>query len=81
MNYYLLLFIIIFALICLSYLWRRPSMQEQWQNYMTSPFDFLDTGSNPLNFYRKDKYRKPYRWPFTFYQSYPLPSMQAYPLL
>ena len=81
MNYYLLLFIIIFALICLSYLWRRPSMTEQWQNYMEAPFDFLETGSNPLNFYRKDKYREPYRWPFKFNQSYPLPSMQPYPLL
>ena len=77
----LILFIIIFALICLSYLWRKPSMQEQWQNYMSAPYDFLETGSNPLNFYRKDKYREPYRWPFKFFQSYPLPSMQAYPLL
>jgi len=55
--------------------------KEQWTNYMRLPFDYLSTGSNPLNVYRKDLYRKPYMYPQKFYQSYPLPTMQYYPLL
>ena len=75
--------VILFFIYNLSFGWgkNRDVIKEKWQNYMDLPFDYLDTGSNPLNFYQKDKYRKPYRWPFKFYQSYPLPSMQAYPLL
>jgi len=74
-------FIILFFVYNLTYLWRKPTMEEKWQNYMEAPFDYMETGSNPLNFYRKDQYRKPYRWPFKFYQSYPLPAMQPYALL
>lgn len=55
--------------------------QENWQDYMRTPFDFVSTGSNPINFYRKDLYREPYDYPYKFYQSYPVPSMQYHTLL
>ena len=48
---------------------------------MTSPFDFIGTGSNPVNFYRKDLYREPYDYPYRFFSSYPVPSVQYHPLL
>lgn len=78
---FIFILIILFFIYCISFGWGSQTMREKWQNYMDLPFDFLDTGSNPLNFYQKNKYRKPYRWPYKFKQSYPLPSMQAYPLL
>ena len=54
---------------------------EHWQDYMTSPFDFIGTGSNPINFYRKDLYREPYEYPYRFFSSYPVPSVQYHTLL
>jgi len=70
----ILIFIIFAYSICMS-------VKESWQNYDTLPFDYISTGSNPMNFYRNDLYRKPYNYPFKFYQSYPLPSMQYTTLL
>lgn len=55
--------------------------KEHWQDYMTLPFDFIGTGSNPVNFYRKDLYREPYDYPYRFFSSYPVPSVQYHPLL
>jgi len=74
----LIILIILFFIYNLLYLWKK---KEYWQNYMDKPFNYLNTGSNPITFYRKDLYRKPYDWPYKYYQSYPLPSLQAYTLL
>jgi len=57
------------------------NITEGWENYEERPFGYVGTGSNPLSFYRKDYFRKPYNWPYVFYKSYPLPSMQPTMLL
>ena len=54
---------------------------EKWANYRTPYYDYARTGNDPLMFYTKPVYRKPYRWPFTFYKSYPYPHMTYYELL
>lgn len=77
----LLLMIIFMFLSNVYYIYELNKTKEQWTDYMRKPFNFLSTGSNPLNFYRKDIYRKPFMYPQKFYQSYPLPSMQYLPLL
>ncbi len=76
-----ILFIMIIFLFLSNLYYLFNIQQENWQDYMTLPFGYLSTGSNPLDAYRKDLYREPYMWPQTFYQSYPVPSVQPYPLL
>lgn len=53
-------------------------IQENWANYRTPYFDFARTGNDPLMFYNKPVYRKPYRWPFTFFKSYPYAHMSYF---
>lgn len=48
-------------------------VREAFQTYTVKPFDYKKTGTDPLRFYRKDRYRKPYRYPYKFYKSYPVP--------
>lgn len=55
---------------------------ENWLDYKINPLGddsnirpnhfFLDSGFDPVNFYKRNRYRKPYRFPFTFYKSYPV---------
>lgn len=52
---------------------------EHWQNYRLYPYHYVYSGSDPLYFYRKDRYRKPYMDGFLFYQSYPYPHLENYP--
>ena len=79
----LIILIILLFVYNLSYLWKKTdtSAAEFWQDYMDKPFNYLRTGSNPLNFYNKPLFREPYRYPYKFHSSYPLPSLQAYTLL
>lgn len=49
--------------------------KEAFQTYIQKPYNFIKTGSDPLSFYRRDRYRKPYRYPFKFFKSYPVPHM------
>lgn len=49
----------------------NKEIKEEWTNYVQSPFDYAKTGSDPINFYIKPAYRKPYRYPFKFHSSYP----------
>ncbi len=79
---FILIIIIIFLF--LSTIYKNMNLdkyKEKWQDYMTLPFDFISTGSSPINFYRKDIFRSPYMYPQRFYQSYPVPSVQYFPLL
>lgn len=46
-------------------------LKEEWTNYNQAPFDYVKTGSDPINFYIKPIYRKPYRYPYKFHSSYP----------
>jgi hypothetical protein len=48
-------------------------VREAFQTYKVKPFDYMKTGKDPLHFYRRDRFRKPYRWPLKFYKSYPTP--------
>lgn len=50
--------------------------KEDWVDYIRAPYNEIESGTDPLQFYRRDRYRKPYRYPFTFYQSYPSPHMR-----
>ena len=52
---------------------------ETWQDYTLKPYNYIKSGSDPLYFYRYDRYRRPYRDGFKFYQTYPIPHMTYYP--
>lgn len=77
----IIIIIIIFSLIWMVYNSLGFQTKEDWTDYMRLPFDFISTGSSPINFYRKDLYRKPYDYPYKFFSSYPVPSMQYHTLL
>lgn len=47
------------------------TLQEGFQSYSLKPYGYVETGDDPLYFYNLNRYRKPYRWPFRFFQSYP----------
>lgn len=55
----------------------RKELLEKFQVYMHTPnvFGEMDTGSDPINFYRYDRYRKPYMWPRKIFSEYPYPHM------
>ena len=66
-----LLLLLVFIVICLS----KPSLLENWEIYKQLPYEHIKTGSKPLNYYVKTRFRKPYRYPFQFYKSYPVPHL------
>ena len=45
---------------------------ENWQNYKLNPYGYIQTGRDPLYFYRRDRYRRPYEDRFLHYKSYPI---------
>ena len=47
--------------------------------YKQKPLGYIKTGSNNLSFYERPRYRKPYRYPFTYDQSYPTPHKSHLP--
>ena len=51
--------------------------KETWANYETG-FNTISTGQTPMYFYNKPLYRKPYRYPFQFFSSYPVPNLSFY---
>jgi hypothetical protein len=51
---------------------------ESFTPYSYAPFDYMDTGSDPLTFYKYPVYRNPYMYPYKFYSSYPYPYMKHY---
>jgi hypothetical protein len=57
---------------------KQAKLEENFEVYEQQPFNYLKTGSTPLGFYKKQVCRKPYRYPYTFHQSYPLPHMTYY---
>jgi len=78
---YLLISIIILSLILLScsiiYCINKDKLniQENWEAYQQTPLNYIKSGSSPLAFYRRDRYRKPYRYPLKHYDSSPYPNM------
>ena len=71
-----ILFIIILILILLVILFRNNI--ENFQTYSYGPFNYMDSGSDPLSFYKYPIYRNPYMYPYKFYSSYPYPYMKYY---
>ena len=57
----------------------KKYMKEDFAEYKIPPYSYLSTGSNPLHFYRRDRYRKPYRYPFRVFSSYPSPYLMNLP--
>lgn len=54
---------------------RNVNIQENWEEYQQTPLNYIKSGSSPLGFYRRDRYRKPYRYPLKYYDSSPYPNM------
>lgn len=83
MNYFVLLVLLIIIIIILTITCgkNKVDLKEKWENYMRSPFNYLSTGATPIDFYRKDLYRKPFDYPYKFFKSYPVPCMQYHTLL
>lgn len=65
---FLILLILILGCVCLE---RKFKKIENWEMYKQKPYGFIKTGSGPLSFYERPRYRKPYRYPVTHQQSYP----------
>jgi hypothetical protein len=72
----LLLLIIILGCICAE---RKLKKVENWEMYRQKPYGYVKTGSAPLTFYERPRYRKPYRYPFSFDQEYPTPHKSHLP--
>ena len=72
----LLLLIIILGCICAE---RKLKKVENWEMYRQKPHGYVKTGTAPLVFYERPRYRKPYRHPVTFDQSYPTPHKSHFP--
>ena len=69
-----ILFLIIFSLIYLYY-YNHYKIIESFETYSYGPFNYMDTGADPLTFYKYPIYRNPYMYPYKFYSSYPYPYM------
>lgn len=52
--------------------------KETWANYERG-FNYISTGQTPMYFYNKPLYRKPYRYPFQFFSSYPVSNLSFNP--
>ena len=72
----LLLLIIILGCICAE---KKLKKVENWEMYRQKPYGYVKTGSDPLTFYERPRYRKPYRYPFTFDQEFPTPHKSHLP--
>lgn len=73
---YLIPLIVLFLGICgLSFRYKN----ELFQDYKLLPYGEVYSGNDPLYFYNYNRYRKPYRWPFKYYSSYPYAHMRPLP--
>jgi len=68
--------LIIIAVILAVIWYGHRAIREGWVTYVRSPYNEMESGTDPIQTYRRDRYRKPYRYPYTFYQSYPYPHMR-----
>lgn len=78
MNILLTLFIFIISIIIIYYVYINH-INEGYVDYVQAPYNYMKTGADPLYFYRKDRYRKPYDDGFRFFKSYPLPHLEMRP--
>ena len=78
MDSILLTIIMIFLIILLfSYMCSKNTL-ESFETYSYGPFNYMDSGADPLTFYKYPIYRNPYMYPYKFYSSYPYPYMTHY---
>lgn len=70
--------LIILIVVCACYLSSNQTM-ENFETYYYDPFNYGTTGSDPLSFYKYPIYRKPYRYPYKYYSSFPYPYLTYYP--
>lgn len=69
----IIVIVILVIAITLLYLQKNnKQIKENLTDYKTLPFGELLNGSDPLTFYRYDKYRKPYRWPVCIQTDHPI---------
>lgn len=69
-------FLIIALIIGLIYFFDKKNNYQQienWINYKNLSFGNWETASEPVNFYNRPEYRKPYRWPVCHNVDYPVP--------
>ena len=72
-NSYMAIIVIVIIFI---FLYRRENIiQENWEIYKQKQYDYVKTGSDPLNFYVRNRYRKPYRFPYQFEKTAPFKHM------
>jgi len=71
--------IIILIILAIIYLYTMNKSIENFETYSYGPFNYMDSGSDPLSFYRYPIYRNPFMYPYKFYSSYPYPYMTYYP--
>lgn len=72
------LILILLILFCFMYLIKKYNI-EHFETYSYGPFNYMDSGADPLTFYKYPIYRNPYMYPYKFYSSYPYPYMTYYP--
>jgi hypothetical protein len=75
MNDYLQLTLLIILLIIAVVYLLSIGIKEHFGTYSYGPFNYMDSGSDPLTFYKYPIYRNPYMYPYKFYSSYPYPYM------
>lgn len=76
-SVYLTLSLLILIILSIIYLYKTKII-ENYESYSYGPFNYMDTGADPLTFYRYPIYRNPYMYPYKFYSSYPYPYMTYY---
>ena len=73
MTAILYLILIISSVIIASF-----TTEHFWQMYNRGCYRHKDTGYETEDYYIIPQYRKPYRYPLTFFKSYPEPHMAHY---
>ena len=73
----------------LNRIFKFQNYVENWQDYTINPlgdnnpikdkFPYIDSGFNPLYLYLRNRYNKPYRYPFKFFKSYPMKHLSYLP--
>lgn len=71
LNIFILIIILLLACV---YLYYNKDI-ENFETYSYGPYNYMDTGADPLTFYRYPIYRSPFMYPYKYYSSYPYPYM------
>ena len=69
------LFILLMIVIVFGMIYNPINVNERWMNYVLKPYNYMLTGRDPPYYYRRDLYKKPYRYPYQFFKSYPFPHL------